>query len=455
MENSFKGINAIPVIHKGEKRIKLIFNYDPELIKMIRKIEGCRWSATMKCWHVPDTDENRRLFGLAIIDPTKEDPEPVRKIKDRLASTFEVLMRLNYKEDAILISFPKKYKLEWINFLRTLRKRRYLSDDKIWEIKYIDENKDYITSWFRKRGCKVRIEEFLPVRYKKCISRRLSGQNKCPEKYLTELERRNYSLRTIEIYQNQIGFFLEYFEGKPIDELEESDIIDYLSNLITKHRFSFSSQNQAISAIKLYYEIIHCREISSGDVPRPKKSRKLPEILSKEEVEKILNSITNPKHKLLISLYYACGLRASEALKIKTMDIDFDRRLLFIKSGKGKKDRIVPFPLRLEESIRQQVRYRQGMEYLFKGQNGGQYSCRSAQAILKRACLKAGIHKHITLHTLRHSFATHLLEAGTDLRIIQELLGHSSSKTTEIYTHVSTRYLSQVISPLDSLDINM
>lgn len=186
---------------------------------------------------------------------------------------------------------------------------------------------------------------------------------------------------------------------------------------------------------------------------RPKRERPLPLVLSIREVERILSAASNIKHRLTILLICSAGLRVSEAVNLELKNIDYERRIITVREGKGKKDRQVPLSAKLEKLLSEYFRQYKPGRYLFEGQKGGKYSVRSIQTVFRNAREKAGIEKPASVHSLRHSYATHLIEAGTDLRIIQELLGHSSSKTTEIYTHVSARSIAGVRSPADDLDI--
>jgi integrase/recombinase XerD len=178
----------------------------------------------------------------------------------------------------------------------------------------------------------------------------------------------------------------------------------------------------------------------------------LPNVLSKQEVKAILGASLNIKHRAMLSLIYSCGLRRGELLNLKPTDIDSNRGLLIIRQAKGKKDRIAPLSAKTVEMLRDYYRTAKPKKWLFEGQvPGQQYDDRSIQLVLKNSLIKAGIKKPVTLHWLRHSYATHLLEAGTDLRYIQEILGHKSSSTTQIYTHVSTRSIQNIVSPFDDL----
>jgi len=202
----------------------------------------------------------------------------------------------------------------------------------------------------------------------------------------------------------------------------------------------------------LFFRTVQNKSILVDAIHRPKRSKLLPNVLSKEEIKLILNAHGNIKHKTMLSLIYACGLRRSELLHLKPADIDSMRGIVIIRQAKGKKDRIAPLSEKILILLREYYAISKPKIWLFEGQNvGEQYSEQSLQSVLKQALQKVGNTKPVTLHWLRHSYATHLLESGTDLRYIQELLGHSSSKTTEIYTHVSTKSLQQIKSPFDDL----
>lgn len=187
------------------------------------------------------------------------------------------------------------------------------------------------------------------------------------------------------------------------------------------------------------------------DIPRPKKKQTLPKMLTKEEVRKIINAVENPKHKLMLKICYGMGLRVSEVASLKLSDISSAEKTVLIEQGKGKKDRIVILPDSTLAELREYYLEYRPKVYLFEGQYGGAYSIRSIQAVFKRAMDKAGVKKKIGIHGLRHSFATHLLETGTDIRFIQELLGHNSIKTTQVYTHVTDVSKANIKSPLDTL----
>ena len=214
-----------------------------------------------------------------------------------------------------------------------------------------------------------------------------------------------------------------------------------------------STLNQAINAVKFYYGSMLKKKFVY-EVKRPRKDRKLPTVLSKEDVTKIINSVDNLKHKALLMLVYSAGLRVGEVVRLNPEDIDSDRMLIHIKGAKGRKDRYTMLSEIALAVIREYRSQYKPEKWLFEGARAGRYlSTRTVEKILEHACKKAAIRKDVSVHTLRHSFATHLLEGGTDLRYIQELLGHKDSKTTEIYTHVSTKSIGKIKSPLDTLNL--
>jgi len=272
------------------------------------------------------------------------------------------------------------------------------------------------------------------------------------DKFKQWLSSKRYSPNTIKTYSDALKSFLVFYRGKAISEITNNDVIVYNNEYILKNNLSASFQNQIVNALKLYFRTLLNTEIEVDKIHRPRREHKLPNVLSKEEVKAILEALKNNKHKTMLSVIYACGLRRSELLTLKPSDIDSKRKLLIVKQSKGKKDRIVPISEKLIELLRNYYQEFKPKVWLFEGQQESvKYSERSLEEVLKKGVTLAKIRKPVTLHWLRHSYATHLLENGTDLRFIQELLGHSSSKTTEIYTHVSTKSLQNIKSPFDDL----
>jgi integrase/recombinase XerD len=270
--------------------------------------------------------------------------------------------------------------------------------------------------------------------------------------FKTWMRSKRYSESTIDIYNDALKTFLRFYSTKPIIEINNNDVILFNNKFILANKFSASYQNQVVNAIKLFFRKIELKSIDTELVHRPKRPKLLPNVLSKEEVRELLEKTSNLKHKTMLSLIYACGLRCGELLRLKLENIDTKRNLLIIKQSKGRKDRITPLSVKTLNLLNEYYKTYKPKFYLFEGQTSEtMVDERSLQLALKSNLLKTSIKKPVTLHWLRHSYATHLLENGTDLRYIQELLGHNSSRTTEIYTHVSTKSIQRITSPFDSL----
>jgi integrase/recombinase XerD len=252
------------------------------------------------------------------------------------------------------------------------------------------------------------------------------------EKFKQWLRSKRYSESTIATYSEALKSFLVFYREKAVADINNEDVIVYNNEHILKNNLSASYQNQTVNAIKLFFQTIRDTKMMVDKIHRPKRAKVLPNVLSKEEIKLILNAHSNIKHKAMLSMIYSCGLRRSELLHLRFSDIDANRNIVLLKNAKGKKDRIAPLSPKILQMLREYYKDYKPAVWLFEGQiKGEQYSEQSLQSVLKQALQKAGIKKPVTLHWLRHSYATHLLESGTDLRYIQELLGHSSSKTTE------------------------
>lgn len=274
------------------------------------------------------------------------------------------------------------------------------------------------------------------------------------EQFIRWLRSKRYSENTIKTYSEALMAFIKYYHHKAIETINNEDVINYNNDFILKNNLSASYQNQVVNAIKLFYRHIQNTSLIIELIHRPKREKLLPNVLSKEEVKELLNALTNTKHRVMLCLIYSCGLRRSELLNLKPVDIDSKRGIVIIKQAKGRKDRIAPLSNKILGQLRTYFQNYKPKTWLFEGQKENErYDERSLASVLKQALAKTNIKKPVSLHWLRHSYATHLLEAGTDLRYIQEILGHKSSKTTEIYTHVSTKNIQQIKSPFDDLGL--
>jgi site-specific recombinase XerD len=266
-----------------------------------------------------------------------------------------------------------------------------------------------------------------------------------------ELRIRNYSPKTIKSYTSSLRTFVHFVAPKHPRDLSNQEIRSQLSRMLETGHWSAPSISQLINALRFLYVELYHRPLEIGEIPRPKKEKRLPLVLSQEEVLKIFDSVDNLKHKTMLMLIYSAGLRVGESVRLELRDIDPGRKLIHLRGAKGKKDRYTLLSDVMVEQLDQYEKVYHPEGFLFRGAEGKSHlSERSVEKVFEQALARAGIRKPATVHTLRHSFATHLLEAGTDLRFIQELLGHSSSKTTEIYTHVSKKSLGNIQNPLDA-----
>jgi len=293
-----------------------------------------------------------------------------------------------------------------------------------------DTNKPIDITWFRKRQ--------LPTTYRVC-----------PTSYLDKLELRKYANNTVKTYVTSFETFINYYISKDLVSINESDVRKYILKLVQEDK-SNAYINSAINSIKFYYESVLGMPNRFYEIERPRKEKKLPKVLSKEDVLSIIANTNNLKHKCIVSLLYSSGIRRNELVNLKITDIDSKRMLIRVEAAKGNKDRYTLLSHSLLEDLRAYYKQYKPEKYIVEGMYGKQYSGQSIGKIVINAAEKAGIKIPVTPHMLRHSFATHLLEAGVDLRQIQVLLGHSSSKTTEIYTHVATTTFKKITNPLDS-----
>ncbi len=325
----------------------------------------------------------------------------------------------------------------------------------------INNNKENLTSIFKtfKGVCYVNCKYFFrnrpvhqgnaPLSVDDYRKRKLTpGYKAVPEEFLRKLEIKRYSLNTARIYISMFEKYLNYFDTADPNQLDQEDIRTYLDHCSRSGKSS-SYLNQAVNAIKFYYELVLEMPGRYYEVERPIQQEKLPKVLSREEIFEMIGTTHNLKHKMILSVLYSTGLRRSELLDLKISDIESDRGLIFVRNGKGKKDRYTLLSESLLSELRNYYTRYKPKIYLFEGLPGEKYSETSVANIVKRSAKKANIRRRVTPHMLRHSFATHLLESGTDLRYIQTLLGHGSPKTTENYTNVATTSFQKIKNPLD------
>ncbi|HSO77688.1 MAG TPA: tyrosine-type recombinase/integrase [Bacteroidales bacterium] len=402
-----KTVIAERVRHDSGMRVTLRFPDDEELIKIAKSLPDARWSEIMQCWHIIDSINAMTLiynafWPMAYVDYSalkNWDPSDAGHIRTRDESKVTGFKGNTSHEDRILERKKDKEKTSSIK------------------------------------------------------DRELSQKGKSDiGKYRSWLESHRFPPTTVRTYTSMMTTFLKFVFPREASECAADDLTRMVYEYILPRKLSYSFQNQLISAVKKFYSEIYRQVIDPGKFTRPRTQHRLPNVLSKEEVKRILDAPVNEKHRVIMSIVYGCGLRRSEVLMLEPQDIDRDRLLLSVRQAKGFKDRVVPISARLIDMIDGYLKRYRPEKYLIEGQQAGKrYSAGSVEKVFRMACDKAGIKKNITLHGLRHSYSTHLLEAGTDLRYIQELLGHKSSKTTEIYTHVTDKSIQRIRSPFDDL----
>ncbi|MFW6327464.1 MAG: site-specific tyrosine recombinase/integron integrase [Bacteroidota bacterium] len=387
-----KTIIVSPTIHDGEPRVKLMFPYDNEVISAIRRIPGVKWSRSLGCWHIPGSIKNQL--------------EPLNNLYEGF-------------------------------------------------IKFIYPVEEFINADFR---CVKKVVESRGNEKSKRSAEKLKIGDPVPEvmshidSFGQYLKQKRYSKHTINSYCASLKCFFGYHQGKKPEEIKPADVIDFNFGYIIKNGFSTTYQNQMISALKLFFDKSFHMNFCLEELERPIREKTLPEVFSKEELSKLFRTVKNLKHKVVLSLIYSAGLRVGELINMRVKDIDSRRMMIYIKYAKGKKDRYVPLSKKMLELLREYYKAYKPGEYLFEGEGGGKYTASSIRKVFGKALSKAGIKKKVRLHNLRHSYATHLIESGTDLRVIQELLGHNSPKTTMIYTHISMKELRKINNPFDTLD---
>lgn len=373
-------------------------------------------------------------------------------VLEHLVHDSQRCIALRFPYDATLISAAKKAGAKWSNTRRCWYAAN--SPEQLKTIFAAFKN----LAWVDMNGLRKKPEA--PAAVKAAGSRKgtttpalSSAQAESLGAMRRKLEVARYSTSTIETYLNATKHFFLHFSKKHPRDIGPMDIEAYQHELASVRKVSNSYLNQVVNAVRYYYKDVLGDAQRVKFIERPRGERKLPTVLSEQEVAAILRAPANLKHRCMLMLIYSAGLRLGELLSLELTDINRDRQQVLIRSAKGNKDRVSLLSSKVLALLDQYLAEYRPMRYLFEGQNGGHYSEASVQAVFHAAKDKAGVTKPASVHTLRHSFATHLLEKGTDLRYIQALLGHASSKTTEIYTHVSNKALGKIRSPLDDLDL--
>jgi integrase/recombinase XerD len=441
-------------------------NPNTVIIKQLQNIKGIYFDKDKKAWRLPNKESNIQIIQQLFNQKVHFINSPRRLTTNGVNSSLQTngvnqpttnhhqithpntikIVKTQYQNFQVIF----KYNLNVYQFIKNIKGAKWNVNQKIWIVPHTEENLHLIQNYCSQNNFRL---EKSSQKEKQLIPKSQQIHNfPLPPEYLQKLELVRYSPQTIKTYTSIFLDFINFTKETNYTEITEEQINNYLMHLV-KRNVSASYQNQAINAIKFYFEKVLGQQRKYYQIDRPFPDKKLPSVLSIEEVKSIIESIDNLKHKCIIQLIYSAGLRISELTNLKIKDIDKNRKQIFVRGGKGKKDRQTVLSEKILKQLRNYYLQYKPKEYLFEGQIGGAYSERSIQIFFREALRKANIKKQATVHSLRHSFATHLLEAGTDLRYIQSLLGHSSSKTTEVYTHITTKGFDKIKSPLDNFDL--
>jgi site-specific recombinase XerD len=442
-----------------EKKILLKMPKNEADLDFVRVLKYSRWNKENFHWEIPNypgnLDKIKRHFGdrLEKIEEVKtnKSPEPPTTFLPEKNQVY-----ILKEKDQLKLSFH--FHEEMIKAVKSIPFYRWNIAQKLWTVPYSQKFENELRQKVKELNLELIYREVTkdPADERQRIKTE-SFTKAYPVEFIQKLQERRYSPQTIKTYTALFTEFINYFPDQMADDLTEKDIMDFSRYLVITRKVSSSYQNQSINAIKFYFEKVKNGPRIFYAIDRPQREKILPQVCSEEEVISILKCTKNLKHKAILTTIYSAGLRISELINLKIAHIDSDRMQIRVEQSKGKKDRYTLLSQKNLKLLREYIRVFRPYYYLFEGQRSTKenpipYTARSIQVILKDSAKMAEITKNISVHTLRHSFATHLLEHGTDLRYIQNLLGHESSKTTEIYTHVTTKGFDQIKSPLDHLD---
>lgn len=421
--------------------------------QFLRSFKYIRWDNNNRQWILPNYGKNLELLksyfqnrAVAIIEQSDKN---ITEVKTTVSEA-GILKAINVQNRIIRIYFV--YNRALIEVVKSLTLCRWNSSENCWTVPYSGLSIEKLKEIANDYGLKY-LDEVVSKTEGAPRLPKHANYLRCPKEYTEKLKELRYSINTQTVYTDLFEEFINFYQHKAAQEIREEEIIAFLRYLVNERKISTSYQNQSINAIKFFYERVLGGKRKMYLIERPRKENFLPEVLSEEEIASILKAIPNLKHKAIIMVIYSGGLRISELINLRVKDIDSDRMQIRISQSKGKKDRYTLLSNKTLLILRKYFTEYKPKDWLFEGESGGQYADSSIYSIFKKATASANIMKKVSIHSLRHSFATHLLESGTDLRYIQSLLGHSSSKTTEIYTHITTKGFDQIKNPLDKLDI--
>jgi integrase/recombinase XerD len=451
--------------HRNHEVVSLRFAKDYKLIDQVKSIPGAWWSQSRKFWYIVKGDFNLgTVFDVlspvayldysAIKDMVKntddrndEKNNTGKKTRDSKSDT-TIKIDCNEKECTFYLTLPFALK----EHFKKLEGAWWHGKKKQWSALDTPENRDQLREILVGAGLKPVYQTIEARSPKKVRTPKLIDPVQPDEKLLRHFIMENKAKSTIKQYTWYITWFLTHYRDKNLTEDPGELVKEFLHKQLLGSGYGKTAQNLALSALQNYYRIIYNIDLHTEGIPRPKQKRPLPKVLSVEEFEAIYRQCHNLKHKIILKLMYGCGLRRQEVCDLKTDDVDFKREIIFVK-GKGSKFRPLNPGKRLLSDMKEYLEHENPGEYFIQGQKGGKYSGSSIAKIVERAATRAGIKREVTPHMFRHTFATHHMERGTELRLIQEALGHASSKTTEIYTRVSRTNIKKMPNLLDDLEI--
>jgi len=426
-------------------------------IKFINTLKYSHWNSRMFCWEIPDypgnLDRIKDYFGDRIDELIIHEKYDISlNNQTRTIGNRELLI---IKADTGRLRLIFGFEAALIKLIKTFPYHSWDAKNIWWTIPYSDKYLNELQAHALGAGMKVSYEEApaIAAGVKRMTAFDIPNYRECPAEMILKLTELRYSKNTTKIYRVMFEEFINYYHKYDINKIDEPQIISFLRFLVMERKVSTSYQNQSINAIKFYYEKVLGGQRKFYFIDRPKKEQTLPNVLNEEEVVRLIKSVDNIKHKCMLMLAYSSGLRLGEVIRLRNSDIDRERMQIKVVEGKGRKDRYTKLSARFLVTYDQYIEKYKPREYVFEGVRGGLYSESSVQNMIKDVVAKAGIQKETTMRTLRHTFATHSLENGVDLRYIQAMMGHASSKTTEIYTHITTKGFDQIKSPMDKLDI--
>ncbi len=463
-----------PLHHRGAQRIKVECPFDEVVISQIKKIEGRLWSKTHSCWHVPYSAEAyqqlKEMFEVEVPDEflKKETNQKILTPTFRTIKTengnFQIVtgnkIIVEHLHEKWLKAFVPGDKKNWVEIIKTIPGRKWDSDGKYWHLPIVQETLE-ILGGFDSTALQMpkNIPSGLPLKFKtrKRPIQSKSPLNKSQTLALTALEERLIlefkSHKTIKSYRYHIAALLRYYPLEKPSQISLHQIEQFILYKRREKNIAASTLNIMINALNAFFGRMLGQEEKVVQIQRPKKDRSLPNYASEQEIKALLNAAENAKHKCMLLLIYAAGLRKGELLNLRKRDLNKFAQTLFVKGGKGRKDRYTFYSPTAIKYIEAYMKAYKSSYWLFEGQSGGKYSETSLQSIFEKAKKASGVNERLTLHGLRHSFATHLVYKGVPLHEVKQLLGHESIKTTEVYLHLSSRYNKQIESPLEGLDL--